>query len=153
LGIGQRLCQAALCAEAKDQHAFEFPGHHVGSGTRGWFVVPARDGGPAGLQLGAHHQLDEPPEEQGDQQDQAERFDALRAFEKQGVDDPIIPEEAEVFLDPVLLFVGTQDLLGAVAIGALLGNVGEQYEAAGQLAEGSDRTPLPLGREERISPS
>jgi hypothetical protein len=54
----------------------------------------------------AHHQLDEPPDEQGDQQDQAERFDALGALEKQGMDDLIILEEAEVLLDPVLLFVG-----------------------------------------------
>ena len=51
------------------------------------------------FKLGAHYQLDESPDEQGDQQDQAQRFDALGAFEKYGVDDPIVLEETEVLLD------------------------------------------------------
>jgi len=50
-----------------------------------------------------------------------DRFDAVGALEKQGIDDLIVLEEAEALLDPVLPFVGAQDLLGAVVILALAG--------------------------------
>jgi hypothetical protein len=73
--------------------------------------------------------LDETPDEQGDQQDQAKHLNALRAFEKQGIDDLIVLEKAEVSLDRVLLLIGPENLLGVVTRGALALDIGQQHEA------------------------
>lgn len=69
---------------------------------------------------------------------QAQRFDALEAFENHGVDDLIVLEEAEAVLDAMQFFVGTQDALGVAGTGAIGGDVAEQDEATGHPAAFGD---------------
>ena len=95
------MCQATLLPDTEDHYSLELPCHHVGGGTRGWLVVPARHRRITCLQVSAHGVLDETPDQQRDQQDQAQCLDTLRSFQEQRIDDLVILEETEVSLDSV----------------------------------------------------
>lgn len=61
----------------EDADVLEVVDDHQGGWSLGLFVVPAEDGGLAFLDVPADEVLDEVPDHQAEQEDEAERFDAF----------------------------------------------------------------------------